>query len=397
MPITVNKSQNVNFDTVASNALAKVVATLEKQADKVNSVTVLAHFSVDHDASLQFGAPLITQGLVVAVHPDYKLSSEDSSWFHPGIGRGRTLFGLDTPVTKKQLQTVSLSLSNSMVGEFTVSRPDEFGCEEVSHHIVIDSAPDLSKLYSDWLTQGLTAGEVATQWKRTEFSGAKSVPLYSAKYRANLVSHLSTKAVYSDTVNDVLSDMTHIYFTNNCVKEGTDTVLMKSSALGGYRLYTAANTAKRFYPASLGTANSFYNWSTMTPQNVARISNSCSWNDGLHFNTQVMRPPALRNTNIRKMEDEYNISSKDNLVMRLAHFPSSSAFVDKMMPKDVFQLSSIAESITAPIDPNHPVFAQLLSNIVSIQKDFPTFQLLNPKYVTGNRLNLPTEIYKQVV
>ena len=51
----------------------------------------------------------------------------------------------------------------------------------------------------------------------------------------------------SDTVNAVLSDTEHIYFTNNAILagEGTD-ILVKTSALGGYRQYGVTQTKKRF-------------------------------------------------------------------------------------------------------------------------------------------------------
>lgn len=175
-------------------------------------------------------------------------------------------------------------------------------------------------------------------------------------------------------------------------------MLMKVSALGGYHLYNAKKTKVRFYPASLGTATSFYKWDDMNSQNVTRISSCCSWDDELAFNTQVMRPPSLRTTAIRSMEEEYSLSPPDKLVMRLAHFTGSSAIVDKMDPTDVFQLTPSMDShISAPIDANHPVFAHLIEKLVSIQEKFPSFQLINPKYVSGNRLQLPREVYHQIV
>jgi hypothetical protein len=164
-------------------------------------------------------------------------------------------------------------------------------------------------------------------------------------------------------------------------------------------MYTTSETEQRFYPASLGTLCGFYAWSDMTSKNVSRIESSCSWDDDLSFNTQVMRPPALQAAVVRKVEDEYGLTSKENLVMRLSHFSGSSSFADKMSPNHIFQLSpeSSSKYITAPIDPSHPVFGNVVRNIVKLQAQFPQFQLLNPKFVLGNRLKLPREVYKQVV
>lgn len=397
MSIVVNKSKNLNLDESTSAALATVLARLEEQASFVQSVSILANFSLDSDTALYFDAPVITQGLVVCVTPDYKLSEQDMSWFHPTIGRGRSLFSLDTSVTKQSLQKIALAVPSSSVGTFSITRPDEFGSEDVRHHLIVDSAPQLKHLYLSWLAQGITAGEVATQWKRTQFGNSKSVSTHSSNYRASIVSEMTADCSHTDTVNDVLTDNVNVYFTNNCVKQ-TSEMLMKVSALGGYRLYTAEETKVRFYPASLGTVNSFYKWDDMNSQNVTRISSCCSWDDDLAFNTQVMRPPSLRTTAIRSMEEEYSLSPQDNLVMRLAHFTGSLAIVDKMNPTDVFQLTPSMDSrISAPIDANHPVFAQLVENLVSIQEKFPSFQLINPKYVSGNRLQLPRDIYQQIV
>lgn len=400
MSITVNKSKNIQLDDVTENALTSVLERLGEQKEHVKSVTILANFSIDTDTALHMNVPLVTQGLVVCVAPTYQLSTADMSWFHPSIGRGRSMFSVETPTNKLQLQQVALTLPTSSVGEFTNSHPDEFGCEDVSYHVVVDTAPNLSKLYSSWLSQGLTAGEVGTQWKQTSFDQTKSIPLHSSNHRTSIVQCLSPgKNAYSDTVNDILTDMTHVYFTNDCVKQSSKQMLIKSSALGGYRLYAVDNTSPQFLPASLGSANTFYDWDDMNSKNVSRIAESCSWKDDLSFNTQVMRPPSLRSNSIRNMEDEYKLSSPGHLVMRLAHFTGSSQIVDKMNPVDVLQLtpSTVSEYITAPIDPSHPVFAHLVANIVDIQAANPTFQLINPKYLRGNRLKLPRDVYKQIV
>ena len=398
MSITVNKSQNVNLDSAASQALASVVTRLEEQATFVKSVQVLANFSVDNDAALFANVPTIASGLVVCVKPEYKLSEKDMSWFHPSIGRGRSIFSLETPATKQSLQQVALAMPNSSVGAFSISRPDEFGSEDVSHHVIVDSAPNLNTLYLSWLNQGLTAGEVATQWKRTQFGNSKSISLHSSNHRAGMVASIATECSYTDTVNDILTDNVNVYFTNDCVKQ-TSQMLVKSSTLGGYRMYTASESSLQFYPTSFGSDNSFYKWQDMNSKNVARIASCCSWDDDLTFNTQVMRPPSLRPSTFRIVEEEYKMTPQDTLVMRLVHLSGSATIVDKMNPADVFQLTPSTDSqfISTPIDPQHPVFAHLVGNLVSIQQQFPSFQLINPQYMRGNRLKLPREVYQQIV
>ena len=41
--------------------------------------------------------------------------------------------------------------------------------------------------------------------------------------------------------------------------------------------------------------------------------------------------------------------------------------------------------------------AKLVKNIVQIQEKIPGFNLLNPEFVKGGRLNLPRDVYKQIV
>jgi hypothetical protein len=187
------------------------------------------------------------------------------SWFHPHIGRGRSMYTIPGPVSQATLQTVSFSTLSSSVGECVTSHPDEFGCEEVVHHIVVETAPLLATMYATWLDDTVSAGEVVAQWKRTVFEDVTSIPSYSEAYRHSLVHDFVEEAVYVDTVNDVLSDMSHVYFTNNCLKQTSTKVLVKASALGGYRLYNSKETDMRFCPASLGTLCDFYSWDRMTP------------------------------------------------------------------------------------------------------------------------------------
>ena len=91
MPITVEKSPNVQFDQTSTNLLESILQRLEQQADHVKSVHVLPNFSVDTDTSLKLGTGPIAQGLVVCVAKSYKLGPEDTQWFHPSIARGRSV------------------------------------------------------------------------------------------------------------------------------------------------------------------------------------------------------------------------------------------------------------------------------------------------------------------
>lgn len=408
MPITVEKSPNIQFDQTSTNLLESILERLEQQADHVKSVHVLPNFSVDMDTSLKLGTGLIAQGLVVCVAKSYKLGPEDTQWFHPSIARGRSVFAVENPLSKAQLSSLELDGANSSVGEYTISKPDDFGCEQIEHRVVVDVSEEemLLPLYKKWIQQGITAGDIDKQWKRMKFGDTYSIISKTEAMRYELAQTIAPgcRLVMSDTVNAVLSDIENIYFTNNVVRASKEnSILMKSSALGGYRMYNVLESKHRFYPASLGTSSNYYSWEQMTPQNCARIENTCSWSGNLAFNTQVMTPPAISAKSIRALEDEYSLTFQDTLAMRMSTFSGSDAFIDKLAPEDIYKLEPSPEHIqaannyiTAPVDMEHPVMNKLMNNIQEIQRKFPDFHLFNPKYMEGNRFKIPREVYKDI-
>ena len=408
MSIVVKQSAHVQLDEKSSAALQAVLSRLEVQADHVKEVQVLANFSVDDEAIMHFDTPNIVQGLVVQVSKDYKLGPEDKIWFHPAIGRGRSVYELASAVTKTNLAQPLKGLADS-IGSYTISKPDEFGCEHHAHRLVVDTSPNqlLAPVYDEWLRAGVTAGDVDTQWKRMKFDDTYSVPAKAQAMRATLAKSVDSNAklLHSDTINNVLSDITSVYFTNHVVKRAspTEPVLVKSSALGGYRAYAGRDEKRHFYPASLGVKSSFYKWNDMASDNCARIERTCSWDGEMSFNTNVMRPPTIRPAQIRTMEDEYEITLRDTMVMRLAHFSKSDAIIDKLSPRDLVeasptpaQMSTAKDFISAPIDMNHPVLQRLMSDITEIQEKFPNFQLFNPKFTQGERLKLPRSVVEHI-
>ncbi len=407
MSIVVEKSQNVQFNKISQKTLDSILTRLEKQSEHVKSVHVLANFSIDTDATFQFGGEAIAQGLVVCVSKEYKFNEEDSLWFHPSIARGRSVFEIQNPVGKTQIGKIKLTGVNCSVGEYTVSKPDEFGCEQVQHRIVVDTASEemLLPLYKKWLQNNVTAGDIDKQWKRMQFGDTVSITSKTELERENIAKKIAPecKLIAKDTINLVLSDTEHVYFTNNAVHVKSKDLLIKSSALGGYRTYSVLESGKRFYPSSLGSSDTFYSWEKMSPQNCSRIEHACMWSGHLTFNTQVMKPPSLGIHSIRAMEDEYAITHQDTLAMRLSTFSGSDNFVDKINPEDIYQLhptqnhvSRADTYITAPISMNHPIMNKLMNNIEDIITKFPKFQLFNPKYVNNGRFKIPREVYKDI-
>mgnify|MGYP001096762313 CR=1 FL=1 len=405
MSITVEKSSDITMDSTMNKALEVVMDQLNKQSEHVKSVTLLANFSIDNEAALLNKLPVVVQGLVVQLTKDYKFSPEDASWFHPDVARGRSIFSLENSVAKSVLQSLALENGNNSVGSYQLSSIDEFGCEQIQNRLVVNTSAKnlLTTKYNEWLQTGVTAGELDTQWKRMHFENNDSIVKKAEVLRNEIAQGVSKSAVliHSDITHSVLSDLQSVYIANAAVRASAQ-ILMKSSALGGYRIYNGGKTDRKFFPSNLGIAPTFYAWTDLSAQNCQRIINTCSWNGELAWNAQVMQPPAVKN--IKAMEESLNITLRDTLQMRHCAFSASDEISDCLAPTDVLKLTPTAEQspnaspfITSPLNMQHPVMQNLMNNIESVQSKFVDFKLFNPKYVSNGHLNIPREIYKHIL
>ena len=153
--------------------------------------------------------------------------------------------------------TAFISDTNCKFGEYIISKPDEFGCQQEHRNLIVDTNADalLTPLYNRWLENGSTAGEIATQWKRMRFHETYSIPEKTKAVRSKIAETVAPGAemIYSDTVNNILTDATNVFFLNQSVKVGeSKTILMSSSSLGGYRLYNSISEENLFFRGQYG-------------------------------------------------------------------------------------------------------------------------------------------------
>ena len=405
MSFPVTKSSVIKFDNATTAALESVLTTLNKQSQHVKSVSVLANFSVDHETTIARKVPVVVQGLVVQTTKEYKLSEEDKSWFHPCVTKGRSVYSIQKSVAKSSLQELDFETIGNSVGEFSISRPDEFGCEQTEHRLVVDVSAEktFESAYNKWLQEGITAGELDAEMKRMKFGNTYSVATHVEELRNNIAEQVSTdaKLIHSDMSHGILSDLSSVYFVNAAVKT-SPSILVKSSSLGGYRMYNTHDSKQKFYPSNLGKSDTFYSWDELSPQNCAKITDTCMWKGSLSANAQVMRPLSIKSP--KQMEQEYNISLNDTLKMTHCAFSPSDSFIDNIDPADVLRITptsaqnrTASDSMSAPFNMEHPVLHKLMNNIQDIQAKFPNFKLFNPKVVSGGRITLPREVYKNVI
>tara|TARA_B110000285_G_scaffold177566_2_gene199472 strand:- start:1395 stop:2612 length:1218 start_codon:yes stop_codon:yes gene_type:complete len=405
MSFSVTKSSVINFDNATTAALETVLTTLKKQSQHVKSVSVLANFSVDHETTIAKRVPVVVQGLVVQTTKEYKLSEEDKSWFHPCVTKGRSVYSIQQSVAKSSLQQLDLDTLGNSVGEYSISHADEFGCEQMENRIIIDVSAEktFESAYNKWLQEGTTAGELDAEMKRMKFGNTYSVAAHVEELRNDIAKELCTdaKLIHSDMSHGILSDLSSVYFVNAAVKT-SPAILVKSSSLGGYRMYNTHNDKQKFYPANLGKSIGFYSWDELSQQNCAKITDTCMWKGSLTANAQVMRPLSIKSP--KEMEQEYNISLNDTLKMTHCAFSPSDSFIDNIEPSDVLRITptsaqnrKASDSMSAPFNMEHPVLHKLMNNIQDIQAKFPNFKLFNPKVVSGGRITLPREVYKNVI
>jgi len=404
MSFPVTKSSVIKFDNATTAALESVLTTLNKQSQHVKSVSVLANFSVDHETTLAKRMAVVVQGLVVQTTKEYKLSEEDKSWFHPCVTKGRSIYSIQNSVAKSSLQQLDLDTIGNSVGEYSISHADEFGCEQIEHRIVVDVSAEqtLGDAYNKWLQEGITAGELDVEMKRMKFGTTYSVAAHVEELRNDIAGQLSTdaKLVHSDMSHGILSDLSSVYFVNAAVKTSSS-ILVKSSSLGGYRMYNTLGQQK-FYPSNLGKSTGFYSWDELSAQICAKITDTCMWKGSLSANAQVMRQLSIKSP--KKMEEEYNISLNHTLKMTHCAFSPSDSFIDNIDPVDLLRITptsaqdhKASDSMSAPFTMEHPVLHKLMNNIQDIQAKFPNFKLFNPKVVSGGRITLPREVYKNVL
>ena len=227
MTDTIKIEQSTILDNTprVQKALEHVINILTPRAKDVVSVKVLSNFSIDHETTLKHDQEFITSGLIVCVTKNFKFCAQDVAWFHPSIGQGRSVFALNKPINKETLKAIEqkelisqensestafISDTNCKFGEYIISKPDEFGCQQEHRNLIVDTNADalLSPLYNKWLENGNTAGEIANQWKRMRFHETYSIPEKTKAVRCKIAETVAPDAeiIYNDTVNNILTD-----------------------------------------------------------------------------------------------------------------------------------------------------------------------------------------------
>ena len=339
MKIAEHQDENVNA----------ALRRLEKHINAVGgikSVNVMENCSIDVDRTLQLraefpDAPAVLTGLVVCVSGTHTLGIEDAAWLYPDIGRGRSIFDA-AEVTNEALRDIELGSFHDAATINQTVEFDEMGNEMRSKNLVIDSA---AKCIDSWqyIRSGKNMSTLMEAWMDNE-----GVPGLDA--RVDMAKEAGAgEASYEDVTCGMYSDGQHIYVANHAVKlDDMEEVLVRHSALGGYRFEDTRDVEGPFVPSDLGYAGETYSFENLNDQTKARIDNNFVWSDGDSFNTLVLRPPQVKKGPGRN-------------ALRTAFGVFSANKVSHMMSaEEILRVAPPNATVSIPVDMSHALFNKIV-------------------------------------
>lgn len=330
------------------DALQRLESHMNKQSNYVQGVQVLSNVSVDVDRSLHLrslydDAPDVLTGLIVTVKPQYKLSVQDASWLYPDLGRGRSMFDADN-VDTSAIHDIEVGAFHDSVTINRVLDIDEWGNTSEKSSLIIDSAMDSINGW-DFINNDSTMSNLMEKWMDNE--GVNGLDA-----RAGIAQDLGCdKVAYEDISVGLYSDGQNIYHANHAVKvdEESQGVLVRHSALGGYRMKDISHEVA-FVPSDYGYSEKTYNFANLDDRTKGRIKSKFFWKNGDTFNTLVIRPPALKQNGDKPGEilrTDMGMFSAN----RVSHMMSAEELVEAA-PHDAL--------IQVPVDMMHDLFSALV-------------------------------------
>lgn len=441
-PLNTIYGNNIPADL--SDALKSLETLLTKQKQYVNEVVILPNASVDKERTLHLQKTLsdkiefVLQGVVVTVKPEYKLSYEDAIWFHPEMGKGRSIFKLTSSLSQKDLDKVKeihhlsgqydkencgvLSPFNCDIGEYTETTVDDMGMVSTSKHLIVNVSQEALTypLWSQYLMAGETCGKVYENWSSMDMGNGKNLIETSINIRNKIAakilncsaSEANKLSIYSDEVNGLYSDGHSVYFANHAIKipkKENARVLVHVSALAGYEIYNI-KADDLFVPSNLGLSGKTFDWDSMKLSQRKRIFNDCSWEGKEGFNTYVLSSPSMTSENKENFELRYNLTNSCKFRMCRAKFSSQPIrdFIDvnslaSLTPKkdhldgiDTEREFDYGEEIRIPLSLNYEPLKKLINNFEKLSEECPGFKLFNEKIVENGYIKIPREIINKL-
>lgn len=376
-----------------------IVDRLKEQEDQVTCVQFMENFSKDYDLSLKMNTP-VAQGVLVSVKGDYKLNQNDYCWFTPELFKTSSVYEStivnDTFDCKEQEtgNNVQLNAINSIIGHYKNTQTDNLGVEKTTHYLVVENSLQYltQELVSEWLAEGKSVKDVYTEL--SENFEIDNVDL--SHFASNNNQKMAQKSVGSKMVlsheqqyNRFMNDGANFNFYNSCVPFfQNDTALIRSNPLSGYQLYqNESKTASEWsaFPTTHAQEATFMKWENLSISHKNRVSD-CSWEGGAPFNTLVMREWSTAGT-------------KPHMQLNMVKAKiSSNNVISEMSPSQIVDLTPTEnENVSCPMNTAHPMLRLVLDNYSTLQKNFDNLDIINPKYIQGDKIHLPKNVVSSLL
>jgi hypothetical protein len=436
--LNVSQLNTIHGDDIPADlqeALKCLENRLMKQRNKVKNVTVLANCSIDHDRTKHLQStqdskiPFVLQGLVVTVDPEYVLAVEDAMWFHPEMGKGRSVYKIENDLSVTDLNKIKevgmngkydkqnmgmISPFQCDIGQYNTLSIDEMGIATSDKTLVVNVSMEALTypLWTRYLVSNETVGKVYENWASMDMGNGKSITDTSVLTRDNVASTVLGKAsnpIYRDQVNALYSDGTDIYIANHAIKTPKDEnekVLIHCSALAGYELFNT-NSEELFTPSNVGISTETFGWDEMSLVQRKRVFNDCVWEGKEGFNTYVMKPPGLTSIKKKSFEHLYSLSNSTKMNMKCAKFSSQPIrdYLDmqtlaKLTPRESHISGTAAaktnkrvgDHLEVKMSLSNPPFAQLIEKFELLSVKHPEFKLFNSELISDGYIKIPRKV-----
>lgn len=322
---------------------------LEKHANSVSgikSVTLMDNCSIDVDRTLQLqaeypDAPSVLTGLVVCVNGNYRLSLEDAAWLYPDIGRGRSIFEA-SDVSNEAVRDIDLGKFHDAATINQTVEFDDMGNEMKTKSLVIDSAIGGIDGWK-FIREKSTMTNLMEQWMDNEGVQGLDARLEMAKEAG------AGEATYEDITCGMYSDGQHIFVANHAVKmDDMEEVLVRHSALAGYRFADTRDMEGPFVACDMGYAIDTYSFDELNEKTRNRIDNNFVWSGGDSFNTLILRPPQVRKgPGSNALRTAFGVFSAN----KVSHMMSAS---------EILRVAPPNATVSIPVDMSHALFNKIV-------------------------------------
>lgn len=337
----------------------------------VKSVHLMSNFGLDLERSLTSKTD-IYKGVIIQVSPNYKLSEDDRSWFHPELTKARSLY------RGKFDKEANLGNFNSSVGTYSTYSVDELGGQKLTHFTIVDTAvpKTVATTVNHWLASRTDIKSVYTDYKTNKVDG-NTLQRESQNTRDSMG---QGEAMLTSEYVSLFKDANSYHFYNHVIKSDGEALVLQSALMGYSKVSQKGDVAS---DAMLG----FMDINKLSSQHRDRVYNDCSWDSKSLINTHVMRLGELvKGEAYRMVSGVFSANDVSGLL------DASTTLQLTPTRKNIPSGKECDEYTKRDIIP----FALEEETVQKVLKEHWR-KLISSKYIKGDKLLLPREIVEQTL